>query len=379
MLRSFRFGEADRVLHLYTAERGRIGAIAKGVRKTKSRFGARLEPFSHVELMLHQGSGELHTVTGVSLVDAHRATREDPYRLSVGLVGAEAMLRLFVEEEPNERAFEALTRFLDAAGRDPAPARAARPRSIRSRSRSSSSCSGSPATCRTSRAASSAARSTALVGYLPARRRRRVPPLRARTRSSPLAGGLPRRSHALIWSAARRGARARARRARAARRARGRRRVVRVPRRLPPAHADRMRRELGDGYELDDDPARIDRDAVHAYLARSYWAEGRSRETQDALIDSAARVVGLYHDGEQVGFSRARSPTGTCSRTSRTSTSSRSIAVAASASSSCASRSTRARSRARSGTSTRATRTTSTASSASSSRASALLERERAR
>jgi DNA repair protein RecO (recombination protein O) len=120
VLRSFRFAEADRVLHLYTSERGRVGAMAKGVRKTKSRFGARLEPFSHVELMLHQGSGELHTVTGASLVDAHRATREDAYRLSVGLVGAEAMLRLFVEEEQNERAFEALTRFLDAVDAVPA-------------------------------------------------------------------------------------------------------------------------------------------------------------------------------------------------------------------------------------------------------------------
>lgn len=66
-----------------------------------------------------------------------------------------------------------------------------------------------------------------------------------------------------------------------------------------------MRRELDGGYELDDDPRRIDRDAVHAYLARSYWAEGRRREVQDALIDNAARVVGLYHEGKQVGFSRA--------------------------------------------------------------------------
>ena len=112
VLRSFRFGEADRVLHLYTLDRGRVGGIAKGVRKTMSRFGARLEPLSHVELLLHQGSGELHTVTGASLVDPHRPAREDPYRLSVGLVGVEAMLRLFVEEERNERAFEALTRFL---------------------------------------------------------------------------------------------------------------------------------------------------------------------------------------------------------------------------------------------------------------------------
>jgi GNAT superfamily N-acetyltransferase len=66
-----------------------------------------------------------------------------------------------------------------------------------------------------------------------------------------------------------------------------------------------MRRDLGDGYELDDDPARIDRAAVHAYLSRSYWAEGRPRDVQDTLVDNAARVVGLYRDGEQVGFTRA--------------------------------------------------------------------------
>ena len=120
MLRSFRYAEADRVLHLYTSDRGRVGAIAKGVRKTTSRFGARLEPFSHVELLLHQGSSDLHTVTGASLVDAHRPAREDPYRCSVGLVGAEAMLRLFVDEERNERAFEALQRFLEALDALPA-------------------------------------------------------------------------------------------------------------------------------------------------------------------------------------------------------------------------------------------------------------------
>ena len=67
-----------------------------------------------------------------------------------------------------------------------------------------------------------------------------------------------------------------------------------------------MRRVVGDGYELDDDRGRIDREAVHRYLSEeSYWAKGRPRETQDALIDNAARVVGLYRDGRQVGFSRA--------------------------------------------------------------------------
>jgi DNA repair protein RecO (recombination protein O) len=113
VLRSMRFSEADRILHLYTADRGRIGAIAKGVRKTKSRFGARLEPLSHVELLLHQGAGELQTITGVELLRSHHATRENPYRLNVGLIGAEAMLRLFGEPEANERAFGALAKFLD--------------------------------------------------------------------------------------------------------------------------------------------------------------------------------------------------------------------------------------------------------------------------
>jgi DNA repair protein RecO (recombination protein O) len=113
VLRSFRLGEADRVLHVYTLDRGRVGAVAKGVRKTKSRFGARLEPLSHVELQLHQGSGDLQTVTGVSLLRSHHAAREQSYRLNVGLVAAEAMLRLFPEQEANERAFRALSRFLD--------------------------------------------------------------------------------------------------------------------------------------------------------------------------------------------------------------------------------------------------------------------------
>ena len=74
------------------------------------------------------------------------------------------------------------------------------------------------------------------------------------------------------------------------------------------AYAAGVRRDLGDGYELDDDRARIDRDAVHRYLSEeSYWAEGRPREVQDALIEGAARVVGLYRDGELVGFSRSLS------------------------------------------------------------------------
>jgi GNAT superfamily N-acetyltransferase len=69
-----------------------------------------------------------------------------------------------------------------------------------------------------------------------------------------------------------------------------------------------VKRALGDGYELDDDRARIDREAVHRYLSEeSYWAKGRAREVMDELIENAERVVGLYHEGRQVGFTRTLS------------------------------------------------------------------------
>ena len=67
-----------------------------------------------------------------------------------------------------------------------------------------------------------------------------------------------------------------------------------------------MKRDLGDGFELDDDRTRLDRDAVHAYLGGvSYWAKGRTRQRQDELIDASDHVVGLYRDGRQIGFARS--------------------------------------------------------------------------
>jgi DNA repair protein RecO (recombination protein O) len=113
VLRSMRFGEADRVLHLYTAERGRVNAIAKGVRKTTSRFGGRLEPLTRAALMLHEGRGELHTVSGADIVSAHAAVRERPHALGVALIGAEAVLKLHPEPEPQPRVFDGLVRFLE--------------------------------------------------------------------------------------------------------------------------------------------------------------------------------------------------------------------------------------------------------------------------
>ena len=67
-----------------------------------------------------------------------------------------------------------------------------------------------------------------------------------------------------------------------------------------------MRRPLGNGVQLDDDPARVDVDAVHDFLSnRSYWARGRPRETVERLVREADRVVGLYDGARQVGFARA--------------------------------------------------------------------------
>jgi GNAT superfamily N-acetyltransferase len=67
-----------------------------------------------------------------------------------------------------------------------------------------------------------------------------------------------------------------------------------------------MRRPFSNGLELDDDPARVDVDAVHHYLANhSYWARGRPRETVERLVREADRVVGVYDGDRQVGFARA--------------------------------------------------------------------------
>src|SRR5215467_4010505 len=67
-----------------------------------------------------------------------------------------------------------------------------------------------------------------------------------------------------------------------------------------------MRREILSGYELDDDRARMDAAAIHRYLSEeAYWALGRSRETVDTTLRTSFRVLGLFHNGRQVGFCRA--------------------------------------------------------------------------
>jgi DNA repair protein RecO (recombination protein O) len=122
VLRSIRFGEADRILHLYTAARGRINAIAKGSRRPRSRFGGRLEPFFRLELMLHEGRGELLTVTGAETIDGYPTLRSDGPAIDAAARACDAVLRLLDSVEPNRPAYNLLCRYLalldsDAAGR----------------------------------------------------------------------------------------------------------------------------------------------------------------------------------------------------------------------------------------------------------------------
>jgi DNA repair protein RecO (recombination protein O) len=122
VLRSIRYGEADRVLHLYTAERGRIGAIAKGVRRPRSRFGGRLEPFFRTRLVLHEGRGELSTITAAETVHAHPALRERRGALERATQACDAVLRLFDAAEPNRPAYHLLCRELALLDADAAAA-----------------------------------------------------------------------------------------------------------------------------------------------------------------------------------------------------------------------------------------------------------------
>jgi len=105
VLKKHKYGEADNVLSLLSPSGGRIGAIAKGVRKTKSKFGGRLEPFSHVDLMLHRGRGSLQTVTQAESIEPFDAVRSDYEKLSHGAAVLDLLDRVAVEDHADERLF----------------------------------------------------------------------------------------------------------------------------------------------------------------------------------------------------------------------------------------------------------------------------------
>lgn len=112
VLRSMRYGEADRILHLYTPARGRMSAIAKGVRRARSRFGGRLEPFFRLHMELHEGRSELLTVTGAQTIDGHARLRGDARALDAAARACDAVGRLFETSEPHPGVFNLLCRQL---------------------------------------------------------------------------------------------------------------------------------------------------------------------------------------------------------------------------------------------------------------------------
>jgi DNA repair protein RecO (recombination protein O) len=131
VLRSIRYGEADRVLHLYTRERGRVGAMAKGVRRVRSRFGGRLEPLFRVNLVMHEGRGDLCTVTSASTVSAHGNLRDRRDSLQRATQACDAVLKLFDSQEPNPAAYNLLCHELMLLDSEPAAANRAQALSFR--------------------------------------------------------------------------------------------------------------------------------------------------------------------------------------------------------------------------------------------------------
>jgi DNA repair protein RecO (recombination protein O) len=119
VLRTLRFGEADRILHLYTPHRGRLSAIAKGVRRARSRFGGRLEPFFRLNLVLYEGRSDLLTVTSAETVDGFARLRGDGHALDGAARACDAVARLFESGDPSPPVFYLLANELSLLDRDP--------------------------------------------------------------------------------------------------------------------------------------------------------------------------------------------------------------------------------------------------------------------
>lgn len=114
VLRTYKLGEADRIIVFITKDHGKVRAVAKGVRKTKSKFGSRLEPMSHVAVQFYEGRGELDIVTQVDSVDHFRPIREDLDRIARGSAMAEAVDQMAQDRQPNPRLYQMLLGALRA-------------------------------------------------------------------------------------------------------------------------------------------------------------------------------------------------------------------------------------------------------------------------
>ncbi len=108
VLRTYKLGEADRIVVLMTRGRGKVRSVAKGVRRTTSKFGSRLEPGSYIQVQLHEGRGELDIVTQAETVEPFRHTREDLSRLSRASSLLEAVDQLAQDRGASPKLFDML-------------------------------------------------------------------------------------------------------------------------------------------------------------------------------------------------------------------------------------------------------------------------------
>ena len=120
VLRSWKLGEADRIISMLTRDHGKVRGVAKGVRRTKSKFGARLEPLSHVAVQLYRGRGDLDTITQVSIITAFRNLRNDLDRVLAAGTMIEVVDAVVQEDEPSQRMFLLLQRGLTVLDHGPA-------------------------------------------------------------------------------------------------------------------------------------------------------------------------------------------------------------------------------------------------------------------
>ena len=123
VVRTYKLGEADRIVVLFTRDRGKVRAVAKGVRKTSSRFGARLEPMSHVALQLYEGR-ELDTITQAESLEHFRELREDLERITRAASILEVVDHMTQEREPNAKLYTMLVGAAHARHAGPSARRA---------------------------------------------------------------------------------------------------------------------------------------------------------------------------------------------------------------------------------------------------------------
>ena len=187
VLRSMRYGEADRILHVFTPDRGRLSAIAKGVRRAKTRFGGRLEPYFRLQLVLYQGRSDLFTVTHAETVAGYPRLREHGGALDSAARACDAVSRLFDDHDAHRGVFNLLANQLALLDAQPEP------RGTPTRSPSGSSCCSPPAS-RPSSPPARTAESRTTSSASPARRAASSARRARRTRSRwPGRARLPRR------------------------------------------------------------------------------------------------------------------------------------------------------------------------------------------